>query len=77
MAWTLPEDCVLGIFGEKPEPGRVKARLAEEWGPDIAAEIHEAMLFDTLDAWDSTGDPESGRPAGPGLRAGRCRSVVR
>jgi uncharacterized protein len=54
MAWTLPEDCVLGIFGEKYEPGRVGSRLAEEWGPDIAAEIHEAMLFDTLDAWDST-----------------------
>jgi uncharacterized protein len=54
MAWTLPEDCVLGIFGEKYEPGRVASRLAEEWGPDIAAEIHEAMLFDTLDAWDST-----------------------
>ena len=53
MAWTLPEDCVLGIFGGKPEPGRVGTRLAEEWGPDIAAEIHEAMVFDTLDAWDS------------------------
>jgi uncharacterized protein len=53
MAWTLPEDCVLGILGEKPETGRVGSRLAEEWGPDIAAEILEAMLFDTLDVWDS------------------------
>ena len=53
MAWTLPEDCVLGIFGSKPEPGRVKSRLAAEWGPVVAAEIHEAMLFDTLDTWDS------------------------
>src|SRR5205085_2099840 len=53
MAWTLPEDCVLGIFGKQPEPGRVKSRLAVEWGPDVAAEIQEAMLFDTLETWDS------------------------
>jgi rSAM/selenodomain-associated transferase 1 len=53
MAWTLPEDGVLGIFGKKPEPGRVKTRLAVEWGPDLAAAIHEAMLFDTLETWDS------------------------
>jgi glycosyltransferase A (GT-A) superfamily protein (DUF2064 family) len=53
MAWTLPEDCVLGILGEKPESGRGESRLAEEWGPDVATEIHEAMFFDTLDVWDS------------------------
>ncbi|MGP0064363.1 MAG: DUF2064 domain-containing protein [Isosphaeraceae bacterium] len=53
MAWTLPEDCVLGILGERPESGRPHGRLAEEWGPDVAAEILEAMLFDTLDVWDS------------------------
>ncbi len=61
MAWTLPDNCVLGIFGEMPEPGRVKARLAAEWGPDVAAEVHEAMLFDTLDVWDS---PENLSPGG-------------
>ena len=61
MAWTLPDDCVLGIFGEKPEPGRVKSRLAAEWGPDLAAEVSDAMLFDTLDAWDS---PENLSPGG-------------
>src|SRR5262245_44075290 len=53
MAWTLPEDCVLGIFGKKPEPGRVKTRLAEALGPDAASAIHEAMLFDTLETWSS------------------------
>jgi rSAM/selenodomain-associated transferase 1 len=53
MAWTLPEDCVLGIFAKKPEPGQVKTRLAGEWGPEVAAEIHDAMLFDTLETWDS------------------------
>ena len=61
MAWTLPDDCVLGIFGELPQPGRVKLRLAAEWGPDVAAEVYEAMLFDTLDAWDS---PEILSPGG-------------
>ena len=68
MAWTLPEDCVLGIFGEKPELAAQGRRLAGEWGPDIAAEIHEAMLFDTLDALGLDRDPGSGWPARPGLR---------
>ncbi len=53
MAWTLPDDCVLGIFGAKPEPGHVLKRLLPEWGPDDAAELYDAMLFDTLDLWDS------------------------
>jgi rSAM/selenodomain-associated transferase 1 len=61
MAWTLPDDCVLGILGDMPEPGLVKTRLAAEWGPDVAAEVHEAMLFDTLDTWDS---PEYLNPGG-------------
>ena len=61
MAWTLPDDCVLGILGDRPEPGRVKPRLAAEWGPDVAAAVYEAMLFDTLDVWDS---PESLSPGG-------------
>lgn len=53
MAWTLPDDCVLGILGQKPVPGQVKPQLIEEHGPEVAAEIHEAMLFDILDTWDS------------------------
>jgi glycosyltransferase A (GT-A) superfamily protein (DUF2064 family) len=61
MAWTLPEDGVLGIFGEMPLPGFVRPELAERWGPGRAAEIHEAMLFDMLDVWDS---PEILAPGG-------------
>jgi rSAM/selenodomain-associated transferase 1 len=52
MAWTLPDDCVLGILGQKPEPGRVKTRLADEWGPALAVEIADAILFDTIETWD-------------------------
>lgn len=53
MAWSLPECAVLGIFGKRPDPGLVKTRLAAEFGPDLAAEMHAAMLFDTLGAWSS------------------------
>lgn len=54
MAWTLPVDCVLGIFGKKPDQGSSLGGLVDEWGLDIAAEIREASLFDTLDVWDSS-----------------------
>ena len=87
MAWSLPNDCVLGILGSKPEPGKlpqfregeprlesissraaVEARprrsiegrgdhlkngLVAEWGVEAAAVLQQAMLFDTLDTWDS------------------------
>jgi rSAM/selenodomain-associated transferase 1 len=53
MAWTLPEGCVLGIFGKQPVPGRVKTRLAAGLGDEAAATVHEAMLFDTLGTWSS------------------------
>ena len=53
MAWSLPERAVLGIFAKKPEPGRVKTRLAVDLGDDLAARIHEAMLLDWLDLWTS------------------------
>ncbi len=53
MAWSLPEGCVLGVFGKKPEPGSVKTRLAVEFGEHNAAAIAEAMLFDLLDFWSS------------------------
>jgi rSAM/selenodomain-associated transferase 1 len=55
MAWSLPEGSVLGIFGKRPEPGRVKTRLAAAIGPEAAAHLHEAMLFDLLDLWDASG----------------------
>jgi rSAM/selenodomain-associated transferase 1 len=51
MAWDMPEGGVLGIFGKRPEPGRVKTRLAAAHGPEFAARAAEAMLFDTLDRW--------------------------
>jgi rSAM/selenodomain-associated transferase 1 len=53
MSWSLPAAAVLGIFGKRPEPGRVKTRLAAEFGADAAADIHDAMLFDVLETWDS------------------------
>jgi uncharacterized protein len=53
MSWPLPEDCVLGIFGQKPDARAADPRWEAEWGPHLAAEIHEAMLFDTLEIWSS------------------------
>src|SRR3954466_10785291 len=55
MAWSLPEGGVLGIFAKRPDPGRVKTRLADALGPESAAQLHEAMLFDLLDLFDSPG----------------------
>jgi rSAM/selenodomain-associated transferase 1 len=52
VAWSLPEGGVLGIFGKRPDPGRVKTRLAAEFGAQFAADAHEAMLLDLLEAWD-------------------------
>ena len=53
MAWSLPERCVLGVFGKKPDSGKVKTRLASEFGDDTASLIAEAMLFDILDFWST------------------------
>jgi len=55
MSWSLPEGSVLGIFGKRPEPGRVKTRLSAAIGPEDASRLHEAMLFDLLYLWDSPG----------------------
>jgi rSAM/selenodomain-associated transferase 1 len=55
MAWSLPEGGVLGIFAKQPEPGKVKTRLASELGDEAATQLHEAMLFDLLDLFDSPG----------------------
>lgn len=51
MAWTMPKGSVFGIFAKQPIPGQAKTRLAERYGPETAAAIHEAMLFDSLDLW--------------------------
>lgn len=55
MAWELPEGGVLGIFAKQPQVGQVKTRLAVEVGVERAAEIAEALLFDTLDVWSQVG----------------------
>jgi len=44
MAWALPDDCVLGIVGERREPAGLATRLAARWGVEVAAVIHQAML---------------------------------
>jgi len=53
MSWPLPQGAVFGIFAKQPVPGRVKTRLAQEYGDEFAAEAHEAMLFDAINAWGS------------------------
>lgn len=53
MPWPLPDRAVLGVFGKRPTAGLVKTRLAEGIGPDLAAEVAQAMLSDTLDLWGS------------------------
>lgn len=47
----MPEGAVLGIFAKRPDPGRVKTRLASEFGPEFAAEAAEAMALDVADLW--------------------------
>ena len=52
MGWPLPEGAVLGVLAERPSVEFV-GPLAEGFGPEVAAEIHEAMLLDVLDSWGS------------------------
>lgn len=54
MAWALPDDATLGIFAKRPDPGRVKTRLAREYDDAFAARVAEAMLLDTIDLWGSS-----------------------
>jgi glycosyltransferase A (GT-A) superfamily protein (DUF2064 family) len=51
MPWPLLDDCVLGIFGQKPGAGPLDSRWQAEFGEHVATEIHAAMLFDTLETW--------------------------
>ena len=41
--------CTLGLFAKRPQPGRVKTRLAAATSPEWAAAVAEAFLRDTLD----------------------------
>lgn len=43
------DDAVLGIFAKRPEPGRVKTRLAAETSPEWAAEVADGFLRETLE----------------------------
>jgi rSAM/selenodomain-associated transferase 1 len=39
---------VLGLFAKRPDPGKVKTRLATETSPEWAARVADALLRDTL-----------------------------
>jgi len=40
---------LLVLFAKAPVPGRVKTRLAAEWGEEAAAGLHSAFVLDTLE----------------------------
>lgn len=46
----------LGIFVKQPVPGRVKTRLADELGPEWAAQIYAAFLADVVDRFRNAAD---------------------
>jgi rSAM/selenodomain-associated transferase 1 len=46
---TPPERRVLGLFAKRPDPGRVKTRLAAESSPEWAAQVASAFLLDSVD----------------------------
>ena len=52
---TLPRS-TLGMFAKLPEPGRVKTRLAADWGADRATRLYECFVRDLLDRFSSTAD---------------------
>ena len=39
---------ILGVFVKHPVPGRVKTRLGKELTPELACQIYEAFLDDTI-----------------------------
>ena len=53
MPWPLPEGAVLGVFAAIPEAGQARPMLASSVGPELAAEVDEAMLLDLVDLWGS------------------------
>jgi rSAM/selenodomain-associated transferase 1 len=50
----------LGMFAKQPVPGRVKTRLAADWGDERAAELYEAFVRDLLQRadFDYLDDPD-------------------
>jgi len=47
---------VFGIFAKRPQPGRVKTRIAAALGDELAAELHAAFVQDLIAAFRQTGD---------------------
>lgn len=46
----------LGIFAKQPVPGRVKTRLAADWGDERAAALYDCFVRDLLSRFASVGD---------------------
>lgn len=46
----------LGIFAKHPVPGRVKTRLAADWGNDRAAALYECFVRDLVKKFAEVGD---------------------
>lgn len=46
----------LGIFAKQPVPGRVKTRLAADWGNERAASLYECFVRDLLSEFAVAGD---------------------
>lgn len=46
----------LGMFAKQPIPGRVKTRLAADWGNERAAALYECFVRDLLDKFATAGD---------------------
>lgn len=46
----------LGIFAKQPVPGRVKTRLAADWGNERAAAFYECFVRDLLGKFSAAGD---------------------
>jgi uncharacterized protein len=46
----------LGIFAKQPVPGRVKTRLAADWGNERAAALYECFVRDLLGKFAAIGD---------------------
>jgi len=53
----LAMDRAVGVLARVPEPGRVKTRLIPFLGPEGAAWLHAALVFDTLDKVRKTSGP--------------------
>ncbi len=49
---TTIHDRVVGVMARAPLPGACKTRLAQKLGDDAAAELYQAMLMDTLAAYE-------------------------